>query len=207
MEYRFTSEQNNTIKSRANWWIFLLLSICALSIWYFGINQILFLKLNAWHKIFPDSVWSTINYISAPKHFILATLLIIISLFAKRNKATNVILAVIIFYVLFALLKHLVGEARPYISLPPSRLFFLPSGDDLIKMGHQSFPSGHTGNAAVFIFSLISMFFSRQNFIKWILIILLVFIMLARVCTGWHWPLDVLVSALIGYLIVKVCLV
>jgi membrane-associated phospholipid phosphatase len=37
------------------------------------------------------------------------------------------------------------------------------------------------------------------------MLLLLILTAFARICTGWHWPLDVIASGLIGYLLVKVC--
>jgi membrane-associated phospholipid phosphatase len=36
------------------------------------------------------------------------------------------------------------------------------------------------------------------------MLFLVVLTALARICTGWHWPLDVIASGVIGYILVKI---
>ena len=114
-------------------------------------------------------------------------------------------LVIIAYFVVFAVLKAAVGEARPYIVLPEGSFFWLNHFEDAVKSAHKSFPSGHVGNMTVFAFSLSSMFFAYKKGLQFLMLLLVVVTGFARICTGWHWPLDVLASGLIGYLLVRVC--
>ena len=60
---------------------------------------------------------------------------------------------------------------------------------------------------AIFAFSLNILFFSNKKGLQFLMLALVIVTALARICTGWHWPLDVLASGLIGYLLVKICFV
>ena len=211
-------------------WVGCLVLVLILAISVLHLNQPLFYKINGIHTILPDSVWNTINYITYTKYGILPIVLIIITLAFKRDKITLVVLIYLVNIALLSIIKSLVGEARPFVVLPHDTFFWLNTAEDAFKTAHKSFPSGHTGNAAIFVFTLIKLFSSKSNkfkslqfvqnsdmiqdsidnqhvmnkFVKIVLLLFLFLVGLARVCTGWHWPLDVLVSGLIGYIIVEI---
>ncbi len=105
---------------------------------------------------------------------------------------------------MFTILKHLVHEARPYVVLPLNSFYWLNQFEETTKSAYLSFPSGHTGNIAVFAFAMNIMFFDKNKLMQFIMLLLIIFIALARICTGWHWPLDVLASGLIGYILAKI---
>lgn len=175
-------------------------------IWLFKLNQAWFYKINSMHSILPIQIWEALNFISYTKFAILPIILLSLSFFFCKNKLINVILLIVIFYAFFYGLKILIAEPRPYIVLPSDSFFWLNQFEDSNKSAYKSFPSGHTGNAAVFVFSLIQLFFAKAPFIKILLFIFLLLVGLSRICTGWHWPIDVLASGLIGYILVKICL-
>lgn len=183
--------------------IFLGFFILALIIWIFKLNQTLFQYINSLHSLLPDAVWKGFNFIAYAKYFILPLLLLIITFIWRRDKLKQIIILIIAYYLVFETLKVLFGEARPYIVLPEGTFFWISSAD-AVKSAYRSFPSGHTGNMAVFVFALSSMFYKK--WLKVLLLLLLLLTGLARICSGWHWPLDVVVSGLIGYVLVQVCL-
>ena len=187
-------------------WVFFVFLILAVVIWINGSNHNLFLQINSQHSLLPDAVWEVFNFISYSKYFILPILLLVITFFKRRDKLVNIVLLIIAYYVVFALLKKLVGEARPFIVLAPDSFFWLNHYEDAAKSAYKSFPSGHTGNMAVFAFALSSMFFANKRILQFLVLLLVIITGLARICTGWHWPLDVLASGLIGYVLVKICL-
>lgn len=190
-----------------NNWAFLVVLAIGVFIWAFNLNYSLFMFFNNYHNILPIQVWEAINYISFTRRFILPSILILLTLCFKRHQLLNVIAMIGAFYALFFGLKSVIGELRPYAVLSPNSFFFnLEVGENVITSAHKSFPSGHTGNMAIFVFSLITLFFNRIKPVKILLIALLILTGLARVCTGWHWPLDVLFSGLIGYALVKIFL-
>ena len=179
--------------------------VLALGIWLSGSNQALFLAINHEHGILPNVIWGAFNLLSYSKFFILPILLIVLTFSLKRERILNVLLLVIAYYVVFAALKVAVGEARPYILLPEGSFFWLNYFEDAVKSAHKSFPSGHTGNMAVFVFAISNLFFVNKKGFQFLMLLLLILTAFARICTGWHWPLDVIASGLIGYLLVKVC--
>ena len=113
---------------------------------------------------------------------------------------------IITYFVVFAALKIGFGEARPYITLDINTFYWLNMYEDAVKSAYQSFPSGHVGNMAVFAFALSSMFFKDSRFLQFLMLLLVIITGITRICTGWHWPLDVIASGLIGFLLVKICM-
>ncbi len=186
-------------------WLFLVFLILAVAIWASGQNHNLFLAINHHHDLFPTGVWVFFNFISYSRFFILPLLLLIITITKRREKLANVILLIFAYYIVFALLKSAVGEARPYLVLPADSFYWVNHFEDAIKSAHKSFPSGHTGNMAVFAFAISTMFFTNKSGLKFLMLLLVLFTGFARICTGWHWPLDVISSGLVGYLLVKTC--
>ena len=204
MEYKFRSEQNNGSK-QTGYMLFALFLLAAILIWGLKLNQVLFYKINHFHTLLPDAVWQAANIIAYTKFAILPIILLLLTFLFRRNKIFNVILAILLFFVIFIGLKRFFGEARPIAVLPQGSFFWLNFvRESSLSNNYMSFPSGHTGNMAIFVFSLMSLFFPSSKFARLVLFLLLVFVGLARICTGWHWPLDVLISGMLGYLIVKV---
>lgn len=184
---------------------FILAIIGASAILVTGSNQSLFISINAQHGLLPDWLWLTFNFFSYSKFFLVPIILIALTYLKRRELLPNVVLTIVAYFIIFAALKHLVGEARPYMVLPEDSFYWLNRYEDAAKSAYLSFPSGHTGNMAIFAFSLNVLFFSNKRGLQFLMLILVVLTALARICTGWHWPLDVLTSGIIGYIIVKLC--
>lgn len=187
------------------YWLFLVFLVLSIGISVFNLNHMLFLKINAMHVILPDTAWEVINYIAYPRHFILTVILLLATVLLKRDKLFRVILLLAVYYIGFFALKKFFGEARPFILLPEGSFHWLNQLEKVSGREYMSFPSGHAGLAAVFAFGLSGLFFPKNRFFQLVLFVFLIFVCLARVCTGWHWPLDVIVSGLIGYVLVKIC--
>ena len=186
--------------------IFILFLILALGIFVSHSNQSLFLAINSFHALVPVEIWKFFNILSYRKYFILQILLLIITFIWRRNKLPNVMLLIIAYFVVFAGLKILFGEVRPYVVLDLNSFYWLNMYEDAVKSSHYSFPSGHVGNIAVFAFAISSMFFDKSKPLQFLMLLLVLVTGITRICTGWHWPLDVIASGLIGYLLVKICL-
>ena len=186
--------------------IFFLFLALGVSIYYTQSNQILFLIINSKHNILPVQIWEFINFVSYRKYLILQILLLLITFLFKKEKLANVVLLIITYFVVFAALKIGFGEARPYITLDINTFYWLNMYEDAVKSAYQSFPSGHVGNMAVFAFALSSMFFKDSRFLQFLMLLLVIITGITRICTGWHWPLDVIASGLIGFLLVKICM-
>ena len=104
-------------------------------------------------------------------------------------------------------IKHAVGRARPFVTLPEARLFgvvgqgYIPpeinaDGVNLTanKGSHNSMPSAHAANwfAATMAFFL----FYRRSL--WFMLPLAVGVAFSRLYNGVHYPSDVLAGAIIG---------
>lgn len=188
------------------YWLFMLFLLIALGIWLSGENQNLFYAINAKHNILPTAVWSFFNFVSYSHYFILPIILIFITFLLHRNKFKHIIILVVAYYLFFYVLKTLFHEARPFIVLPKDSFFWVNHYEDTLKTAYKSFPSGHTGLMAIFVFAISEMFVKKSNLVKFLLLLLVILTGFARICTGWHWPIDVLASGLIGYILVKLCL-
>lgn len=189
-------------KTIKNYWLFILTFIAIITIWLTNTNHSLFFAINSQHVILPTAIWNAIIFLTLEKNGILPLLLLIITFIFRREKVVNVILLIAAYYVLFYLLKITFHEARPFIQHNPLTFHWLPQ-PDIATRSYRSFPSGHTGNMAIFVFALSRLFAQNKLWLRVILLVLLVFTMLAQICTGWHFPIDVLSSALIGFILVE----
>ncbi len=196
-------------------WLFMAFLLFAIAIAVFHLNLPLFMAINNLHTVLPDFVWLVLNSVTHTKYAVLAAILFLLTLIFRRDKLRQVVILIVAFYVLFVVLKIFVGEARPYIVIPEGTFFWLkPDGsflgislsEDIAASAYRSFPSGHVGQTAVFVFAIINLFFPRNMAAKIIFFLFLLLIGFARICTGWHWPLDVVASGLIAYALVKLCL-
>lgn len=186
--------------------IFFSLVIVGIAIYFSGTDQLLFSIINSWYPLLPVWVWGTVSCITYGKFMILQALLLVITYVWRRNKLYNVILLLIIYYIIFAAIKHYMHVARPYIVLPSGSFNFLNLSENQTNGAYLSYPSGHVGNMAIFAFAMSSMFFEHKKWLQSLMLVLVVVTAISRVCMGWHWPLDVLSSGLLGYLLVKVCM-
>lgn len=96
-------------------------------------------------------------------------------------------------------LKKLFEAPRPGAMLDPSLFHFVGSP----LTGHNSFPSGHTATAFVFIFAVLcSLYPSPKRYHHRAIVVvgigLAVLVGLSRVAIGVHWPLDIVLGAGIG---------
>lgn len=91
-------------------------------------------------------------------------------------------------------LKFLINTPRPLAGLSASDFHIIGA---LYKS--KSFPSGHAATAAMFA-AILCLFF-RQKWIYAVVILLAVMISLSRIAMGVHWPTDVLVGFLGGWLV------
>lgn len=187
-----------------DYYFVLLAILAAMMIWLTGTNQALFFELNKLHILLPDSIWEGINYITYSKTYILPTLLIITTLLFQREKLLNILLLIICYYVLFNYMKEFFHEARPYIQYASTTFYWLHPGMTTEFQPYGSFPSGHTCNTAVFVFTLSCFFAQHKCWLQALLTGGLILVMLTRIATGWHFPLDVLLSAIIGYILTKI---
>jgi undecaprenyl-diphosphatase len=112
-----------------------------------------------------------------------------------RNLAIMGLIAIIITDIAISILKIVISEPRPFITLKSVHL--LVSENDPF-----SFPSGHSGNIFALAVSLgLNWTFKiGKKSIKliWVLIPIAFIIGFSRIYIGVHYPFDVLIGALIG---------
>lgn len=185
---------------------FLLALVTTIIIWITGLNGPLFLLINAQHNLLPESFWIALNTLSDPHHGILPLILLISCCF-RREKILNIVILILAYYVIFQVLKLSIHAPRPYIVYKSGAIFWsqLSSSDFSQKSAMRSFPSGHAGEAAIFVFALIHLWAESRKllWLRIFLITFLILVMLARICTGWHFPLDVLCAALLGFILTE----
>lgn len=124
-------------------------------------------------------------------YFLVPINLLILLAFYKQNKKLAILLplSTLIVWLLNSGLKLIFTRARPDIL-------------QLVSESSYSFPSGHAMTNSFFWLALafvILILFDKK--IKGPLIVLIIFIAFSRVYLGVHYPSDVLVGALIGYLL------
>ena len=195
------------IKAVKKYTFFLIISIIALVIWITGTNEKLFFTINSYHTLLPVFYWNFINDFASPMHVILPLILLVLTLCFRREKWLNVVLLIITYYVIFELLKISIHSPRPHMAYDPHTFFWVPLADSSITKftANQSFPSGHAGNAGIFVFALIRLFAKNKIWLHILLLAFLVLVMVTRICTGWHFPLDVLCSVLISFILTELC--
>lgn len=165
-------------------------------------NQMVFLKINSLHFILPDFIYKSINYVTDPHHYILLVSLVAITYIWKRKFLVNVVIICLLYLLIFSAIKHLLPEARPFVVFNPMSINLLGYNPMDNAADYHSFPSGHVGNIAIFIFTFNLLFIKNKNVIQLIMLFLIVVTAFTRIVSGMHWPIDVLTSGFIAYLIV-----
>lgn len=94
--------------------------------------------------------------------------------------------------IIVQILKHLVGRARPRMTLPPWEHIGPSFDSDL-----HSFPSGHTTTS----FALAAVLASRFPRQAWIFYLIAGLVGVGRVVGGSHYPSDVLAGAILGLVV------
>ena len=127
--------------------------------------------------------------------FVLCVLVIFLSIIFKKKNIRNIaclcLLALLIADGIALLLKNLVAEPRPFISLDNVRLL-------IVEDDPMSFPSGHTTSTCAVLFTLI--FKYKDKLLTFILVFCCFLIGFSRLYVGVHYPFDILAGATIGIL-------
>ena len=92
-------------------------------------------------------------------------------------------------------IKYLVNAPRPLEALPGANFHLIGA-----NYRSKSFPSGHAATASMFAAG--AYLFFRRRF-AWVLVgMVAILISVSRIAMGIHWPTDVLVGSVIGWLLV-----
>ncbi|MDD1769469.1 MAG: phosphatase PAP2 family protein [Methanomassiliicoccales archaeon] len=147
----------------------------------------LFLGINSFYDPTTASILSAITFLgSVPMGLIWVAGLFV---FRRRDLALYVLVAVLIEVAYVWITKELVNRPRPYEALPNVNYVAAQFG--------QSFPSGHAAGA----FAVALVLGKRERWTLFPLIFVSVFVALARVYIGVHYPSDVICGAIAGAII------
>lgn len=120
---------------------------------------------------------------------------IIISVAMKNKKARQIaclcLISLLVADLIVLILKHIVAEPRPFVTLDNVRLL-------VVENDPYSFPSGHSSSTFAVLSTLI---FKFRN--KLLTVVLLFFALLmgfSRIYVGVHYPFDVLFGLIFGVL-------
>lgn len=147
-----------------------------------------------------DSIMPIFTHFGGFKFLILILIIVILYSHLKRNRTIKRIAVLTLIALLFSgliavILKHMIHEPRPFVSL--DNVHLLISEDDPF-----SFPSGHTASTfAVVTFLVLNMKKLAKKHYKIINVLLVIFVVLipfSRMYVGVHFPGDVLAGGIIG---------
>jgi undecaprenyl-diphosphatase len=177
-------------------------------------QQILFLINHSWAHPFLDPLMAVLSSLDFWWPFLIAAALIAVTWggFRMRMMLVTAALAIVVTDALVVrTLKDLVGRPRPHemlegvrtLDLADARPRFLAltvplrqeySVARIRPPRGSSFPSGHAANNFA-VAAVATVFFRRWG---WLLFVPAALVSYSRIYVGSHWPLDILVSGLIG---------
>ena len=157
----------------------------------FLLNQSLFSTVNAIGAYLPESLWVLITNLGDTS----VALAIILALYAyKQDSGVRLLILAIIGTLVIQGLKHLFGVDRPPVALDLNSFHLIGS-----TVKSPSFPSGHTATAFIGAGILAAQY--PLTWVKRVVLICAGLIGLSRIMMGVHWPFDVLIGAILGWVI------
>ncbi|QJD71088.1 phosphatase PAP2 family protein [Marinobacterium sp. LSUCC0821] len=157
----------------------------------FLLNQSLFSTVNAIGAYLPESLWVLITNLGDTS----VALAIILALYAyKQDSGVRLLIVAIIGTLVIQGLKHLFGVDRPPVALDLNSFHLIGS-----TVKSPSFPSGHTATAFIGAGILAAQY--PLTWVKRVVLICAGLIGLSRIMMGVHWPFDVLIGAILGWVI------
>ena len=177
------------MQNRTLWWPLSIAIVLLLAVSASGANRSLFILLNQYGTLLPDSFW---QYLTVFGDRLVA--LVLLLPFAKRYP--QVLWAAAVTGILCGLATH---GLKPLFNMDRPPAVLAQEAFHLIGPKHSSysFPSGHSITAAalagVWAFSF------NRPWTNSVLLLLAVLIALSRVMVGVHWPIDILSGLMIGW--------
>ena len=156
-----------------------------------GLNEPLFLDLNRWAGVFPESFWEILTRFGEAD--VSLALLGSFALFSPR-KYLRVLLGGLLLALLVQALKWSFNAPRPPLLFEAGKDFRL-LGESLFRL---SFPSGHSATFFFVASALVRLFGDRR--LRGIVWFLAFAVGISRIAVGVHFPLDVLAGAWLGHL-------
>lgn len=168
-------------------------------VWNGNVALFNFINHNLQNSVF-DSVLPIVTHFGGFE-FLLVLLIVIILYAHFKNKKTLrkftilALIALLFSGLMVFILKHLIHEPRPFVSLADVHLLVVE--DDPL-----SFPSGHTTSTlAVVTFLILNMKELAKKHYKIIDVLLVIFAVMipfSRIYVGVHYPADVIAGAIVG---------
>lgn len=164
-----------------------------------NVDLFYFFNHNLQNPVF-DAIMPIVTHFGGFRVLVVVLILIIVYAHLKQKKTLKriTILALIAFLcsdIVTAILKHLIHEPRPFVTL--DNVHLLITEDDPL-----SFPSGHTTStfafATFYILNMKELAKKHYKVIDAALILFAITIPLSRMYVGVHYPGDVLAGAIIG---------
>lgn len=158
-----------------------------------------FILLNPWHPKPMDDFFIYYTYLG--NGFFSVAIALLLFVFRQRFLALMVMVDFAISGILAQVLKRLISEARPAVYLKDSAYpFFI---DHVTLHNYQSFPSGHTASA--FALATVLALAAGKKQYGWVYLLLAILVGYSRIYLGQHFPDDILVGTLLGFLTSILC--
>lgn len=184
----------------------ILLSLIGILLFYFGVFHTReyvsfkkedFILINHFLSKFPSLMYEFTQFGDALIFFSLLSIL-----FIRAPKVfESLVIASIISVLACFILKHTFSVPRPILMIPESNFTII--GKKL--SGYNSFPSGHSTTVFITLAILMHAFAPKKVYLKyaWYLLVVIVGLCLVftRVGVGAHYPIDVLIGSIMGYMI------
>jgi membrane-associated phospholipid phosphatase len=158
-----------------------------------------FFLLNPLHLPFLDTFF--IYYTNFGDGFFCVALALLLFLFRKKYLSLMVFITYAISGIIAQVLKYFILEGRPAIYL---KNYYYPYFIDHVTLhNYHAFPSGHTASA--FAMAAVLAFYVHNKNYSFIFLALAILVGYSRIYLGQHFPDDVLIGAILGFLTSLIC--